>query len=329
MKHFIFLILVMAFFLSGCSGSHHNVVNVDESSSVLGSSVVLGSSSSIAVVPAMSSMFESSSSGLNSPISLYRMGGLAKLSANEPMAALPYDIDLDTITTTAANYFIIENSDTSAITGLSVTSDNIAFKVTPDSIVSLLAPSKSTGIRQMLKVTVEHGTLASGIGFANVLTGDQYATITFKGTNARGAFSVSYVMHVYAKRMVAYVDVPDSMWFANTTMLSSADPRNVGVLNSVRHIHVDAASSGCYINFINYNVSIDSTTTVVIHNERDIVSYDVNYASVFVQPDGERLEKQYKIENWLSSLLDSGSPRDQNCVVLVIDNMNNTQKIIK
>lgn len=157
------------------------------------------------------------------------------------MNAIPYNIDLDTIYGTTGFSFLIKNNSTSDITGLKFEFDLDYFKVTPDSIITLGSPSTETGIEQLIKVTIEHGTLASGYGFTNVLTGNQYGTLTISGHNDDGDFSVVYTMHVYAKRMIINIDIPDTVMQVNDWLLAG-DRHQL----AYRYAHVDPSSDDCY-----------------------------------------------------------------------------------
>ena len=300
MKKIIFPLVLLALILAGCSGNSSTSPDNGESA--------LTSSSSIGVIPEMSSPVSSSSSNKNqlssatgtssqgsssngtnpsssslvnakSPISLYKIGELAKtINVIDGMNELPYNIDLDTIRGTASFSFIIKNNSSSDINNLSFKFDREYFKVTPDSIITLGAPTSATGIEQLVKVTVEHGTLASGYGFADVLTGNQYGKLTISGTNDDGDFSVSYTMHVYAKRMILNIDVPDTVmtvsnWSLNvdTTFdrfrYGGSGQYMSGDHIAYRYVHVDPSSEDCYLNL--GEIKLDKSVNLKMPDMKD------------------------------------------------------------
>lgn len=349
------LLVLLALIFAGCSGNNSTSSDGDSSTTM---------SSSIGVIPDMSSPASSSSdveqpatsstgtsSGgtsvvgtssdtqvsagsssstvvvSNSPISLYKMGGLAKktIDVTNTMSAIPYNVDLDTIYGTTGFSFLIKNNGTSDITGLKFEFDLDYFKVTPDSIITLGAPSTSTGIEQLIKVTVEHGTLASGYGFTNVLTGNQYGTLTITGKNADGEFSVTYTMHVYAKRMIINIDIPDTL-VNNIGASMYLNGRNQAL--ALRHAHVDPSSEDCYINF--GELTLDTSSNLHMVDMRDYYTNFVDIAD---------LNTMYKENNTLNKFTTTASDHaefinelntakrletynymDNNCVVLVNDN---------
>lgn len=347
------LLVLLALTFAGCSGNNSTSSEGDSSTTM---------SSSISVIPGMSSPSSSSSdveqSGTSSnnvssssggtsssdtqantgsssstvvasksPISLYKLGGLAKknIDVTKTMSAIPYNVDLDTIYGTSGFSFLIKNNGTSDITGLKFEFDLDYFKVTPDSIITLGSPSTSTGIEQLIKVTVEHGTLASGYGFTNVLTGNQYGTLTISGHNDDGDFSVTYTMHVYAKRMIITIDVPDTL-VNNVGSSMYLNSRNEAL--SLRHAHVDPSSEDCYLNLGELTLDTSSNLHMV-----DMEGYYTNFIA------NKDLNTMYDVRDkrndfttnasdhakFLNELntakrLETYNFMDNNCVVLVNDN---------
>lgn len=273
---------------SDLSSSSVVLDSVDDSTSSIVKSSSGGVSSSSGIL--------SSSSVVNtSPISLYKLGAMARTVNNiNEMTALPYSIELDTITQTASFYFIIKNTLTTDIRNLQFTFDLPYFKITPDSIVVLSAPTVATGMEQLIKVTVEHGTLATGLGNADVLFGNQYATLTISGTSDEGDFSIDYTMHVFAKRMLIYLRVPaDSL------------PNPIGVTEN-RYIEVDSTSLDCYLDYETVTIDTSINITYDATHYNDTSSFDY-YTDPYYQ----------SIQNYTSPLLNE-SPQDRNCVTEVI-----------
>lgn len=355
------LLVLLALTFAGCSGNNSTSSEGDSSTTM---------SSSISVIPDMSSPsssssdveqsgtssnnVSSSSSGTSStgtssdtgsssstvvasksPISLYKLGGLAKknIDVTKTMSAIPYNVDLDTIYGTSGFSFLIKNNGTSDITGLKFEFDLDYFKVTPDSIITLGSPSTSTGIEQLIKVTVEHGTLASGYGFTNVLTGNQYGKLTISGTNDDGDFSVTYTMHVYAKRMIITIDVPDIVISGNDWYTTQAD-KDTYMLNqkSYRYAHVDPSSEDCYLNM--GEITLDTSTNIVMPDMTDYykkfytkddinTNYDPNgRGNVLIDSSATGIATHLKFFNELNGAkrLETYNYMDNNCVILVNDN---------
>ena len=131
-----------------------------------------------------------------SPISLYKtsVGKTLKKSITsiEEMQAESFDIDFDTVPNTTESWLIITNNSEDTITDLSITSDNSTFMVTPDTIVTMYPFERNVGLMQMIKVTIINGASPSGLGIANVIHGNQYATITISGKIRDTTFSTIY-----------------------------------------------------------------------------------------------------------------------------------------
>lgn len=341
MKKINFLLVLLALIFAGCSGNGSNSpTDISDDISSSSADISTTSSSSIAVIPEMSSpnsssaitssttVGSSSSTALaKAPISLFKMGAMAKtINAVNSMQPLAYDIDLDTIPTTTKFIFLIKSNSASDITGMNFSFDHSAFKVTPDTIVTLASPTKEVDAQQVIYVTVEHGTLAGGIGYTDVLTGNQYGTLTITGKNADGDFSVSYTMHVYAKRMILYVDIPDTAisgmagandWYVNNANKTS----NTSYSNiyKLRQVYVDPSSDDCYINFS--DMTLDTSATQYIQNEKDYYSM-VNRSSwvyTLIDPANTDIDTKYQKARALASRLDGDNTQDKNCVVLVND----------
>lgn len=181
-----------------------------------------------------------------SPFSLQRLGALQKPTSEikvlPSMAEQVYDFELDTVATNASYYFIPNNSSTSAITGIKLKFDNPKFVVSPDTITTLSAPDKNTGVTPLIKVTVVHGKDALGVGNDDMLTADQYGTLTISGENADGKFSIDYTMHVYAKRMVITLKYTDLALHTVT-----ANGIDTTVSEALVSAEFDDESNGCYV----------------------------------------------------------------------------------
>lgn len=180
----------------------------------------------------------------NSPFTLHQVGALKKqtsaIKVIQPMSEQVYDFDLDTVATTTSFYFIPTNSGTSAITGMKLTFDNPKFAVSPDTITTLSAPDKNTGVTPLIKVTIIHGKEALGIGYDDMLSANQYGTLTISGENDDGKFSVNYTMHVYAKRMVITIKY-DSIVVKDIASNGSTE------VIPLFYAEFDSSSAGCYI----------------------------------------------------------------------------------
>ena len=330
-------------------------VGTSSSDIAVSSSGTLTSSSSLVVVDPMSS--ESKSSSSNSgiitnkalPISLYMTTASKVLQKTvqsiDAMKKEAYDIDLDTINATTEFWFIIVNNGDSAITGLKITSDHSSFKVTPDTMVTLSPLNGDVGMITLIKVTIEHGISASGLENANLLTGDQYSHIKFSGNYMDSAFSVTYTMHSFAKRMVVYLNVPDTVtmikngWVPTFQSVHNADSLSMieyhgytleNFSSQFRYVSVDANSNDCYVEFSNM---ADSAYTVNVNNNRTYQSmaefYSINEGLIYIKDS--TVYNQFTTDSLVATYFNNYSTylRDRNCATLVIDNYYNTQYIVK
>ena len=306
------LLVLLALTFASCSGNNSTSSEGDSSTTM---------SSSISVIPGMSS--SSTVVASKSPISLHNLDGLAKknIDVTKTMSAIPYEVDLDTIYGTSEFSFFIKNNGTSDITGLKFEFDLDYFKVTPDSIITLGSPYTSTGIGRLIKVTVEHGTLASDYGFTNVLTGNQYGKLTISGTNDDGEFTVTYTMHVYAKRMIINIDIPDTL--VNGRYLNG---KNQAI--AYRHAHVDPSSEDCYINFGELTLDTSSNlhivdlrdyyTTLLAITDLNTMYQENNTDNVFTTTASDHAKFLNELNT--AKRLETYNFMDNNCVVLVNDN---------
>lgn len=238
------LLLLVVSLLIGCG--KNSVEPIDDPIASL-------SSSSIGDVSSSSSVVSSSSSVVSGPpVMLTKVGVLAKTPAviNQMDSSL-YDIELDTVLGTTSNYFIIENNSESDIVGLSITSSHSAFKITPDTLVTLAAPTKKTGLTQLIKLTVEHGKAANGVEIGDLLIGNQYDTLTISGSNAEGYFEVKYIVHVYAKAMILVADTVFGGLNGGFTVLNYIDSR------SSKSCSIDAPKMGALITASDSNYVYD------------------------------------------------------------------------
>jgi hypothetical protein len=327
MKKINILLVLLALIFAGCSGN--NSISTDETSSS-SSQNITHSSSSEAVARA--------------PIGLYKVGALAKrLESVEGMSEVPYDIELDTIKTTTNVYFILKNNGTSDIKGLKITSDLSYFKVTPDTIQSLSTTNSSTGIDPLIKVTIEHGVDASGIGSANVLHGNHYANITISGSNADGEFSVTYTMHIFAKRMLIYVDkletAPIRYLIIDTINNTFSSGYKWEVIPSDNwaqyyYAYVDSTSDDCELSFDEYRgthyfkMVYNDTNSNIILPEDDV---KVAFAAYEVQ-----LRLFSTLYNITTLDVIGGTPLITNisnlnttCATLVINKADSTEFVVK
>ena len=369
------IIIAGILFLCSCSDSSTSSSNTEYSSDAVSelssssegtsstgvavsSSGTLTSSSSLVVVDPMSS--ESKSSSSNSgiitnkalPISLYMTTASKVLQKTvqsiDAMKKEAYDIDLDTINATTEFWFIIVNNGDSAITGLKITSDHASFKVTPDTMVTLSPLNGDIGMITLIKVTIEHGISASGLENANLLTGDQYSHIKFSGNYMDSAFSVTYTMHSFAKRMVVYLNVPDTVLMQRWDVITSFQTPHItdslyllqghydnpteNYSSKFRYVYVDANSNDCYVEFSNNNVSytVDSSFNKTFKSMTEFEALSTEDVYSFVVTDS--VAYNYFVDKTsYTTYFDNYSTylRDRNCATLVIDNYYNTQYIVK
>lgn len=148
------------------------------------------------------------------PLSFVQLTHLAKVTGAytlEDAESAPIElngnfIDLGEAFTKTEWQFLLQNNGNTAITNLTIESDDSSFSVTPDSINTLAAPNTENGMLPIITVTFEHGLNKSELGRTDVRTGDNYATITLTGETADSTFTVQYVFKVHANRMYIKAD---------------------------------------------------------------------------------------------------------------------------
>ena len=124
--------------------------------------------------------------GLRQAASLTANTTTASLTAAQgprmaPAAQGP-DFNLGTIRATDRFYFLLGNGGDFSITGITITSSNPAFQVSPTSIDDL-QPDTGVTIAPVVRVTSVHGTSPTGIGFTDLMpAGSNTATVSFSGT---------------------------------------------------------------------------------------------------------------------------------------------------
>lgn len=260
-----------------------------------------------------------------SPISLYKtsVGKTLKKSITsiEEMQAESFDIDFDTVPNTTESWLIITNNSEDTITDLSITSDNSTFVVTPDTIVTMCPFESNVGLMQMIKVTIINGVSSSGLGIANVIHGNQYATITISGKIRDTTFSTIYTFHAYGKRMLIYVDT------TATNLGYDKDGSGVGH----KFAHVDSTSGDCYLTYTNFNSESVTIDTSYLHTF-DIDSFAEIDSDSLIQVTDSTMYKKYLAQFWVANNIILGyadmNVTDQNCatmaVIRIVDNSPST-----
>lgn len=90
-------------------------------------------------------------------------------------------LSLGPIRNTTDFYFILANGGGQPITSVTLATSNAAFQVSPATI-DLLSPASTTSLLPIIRVTAVHGTAASGIGDAPLLSpGDHSADLQIDG----------------------------------------------------------------------------------------------------------------------------------------------------
>lgn len=93
-------------------------------------------------------------------IRLVHMDGLSKRTAT---AATGHVFTLDTAKSSFSTYFILQNTGDEDVTDVSLTTNNPGFTFSP-SHISVISPTASASLIQIIKLDVVHGPLLNGIG---------------------------------------------------------------------------------------------------------------------------------------------------------------------
>jgi len=114
-------------------------------------------------------------------------------------------INLDTITGTVTEYFMIQNTGSQNITNVSLQSDNPNFSFQPSQI-SVLAPASQLGVQQIVALTIRYGAVTNDSDqvIGTLKAGINTATISLTGNsvdpaNAPVALSETIALTAYAK----------------------------------------------------------------------------------------------------------------------------------
>ena len=122
-------------------------------------------------------------------------------------------IDLDTITGSVVEYFIIQNTGGTNINGVEMVSDNPNFSFHPSKI-NMLLPAKQLNVQQIIALQIKNGSGSAGGGYDSALkAGPNHAAISISGATIDKAnnalvLSEKITMNAYVKR--ADIRVVDS-----------------------------------------------------------------------------------------------------------------------
>ncbi len=137
------------------------------------------------------------------PVPAGALGKVATGSANADSAG--NQINLDTITGTVTEYFMIQNTGNVDISDIEIRTDNPNFSFQP-SHIALLAPANQLNVQQILALTITHGAITSDSSpiAATLKPGLNTATVSVSGSsldklNAPLAISESIGLTAYAK----------------------------------------------------------------------------------------------------------------------------------
>jgi hypothetical protein len=107
------------------------------------------------------------------------------------------EIHLDTIKSSTSFYFMIKYVGSSDITGLTMTTDNDNFLVSPSSIPLIPGTSSDGLLNQVYSIDVLHGTRINGIGSAEFLDkGDNICNLRVKGEISKGRSNTTVAMNI-------------------------------------------------------------------------------------------------------------------------------------
>jgi len=126
---------------------------------------------------------------------------ISSSASDDPTAS----INLDTITGTVTEYFMIQNLGSQSITNVSLQSDNPNFSFSPSNI-SVLSPASQLNVQQIVALTISYGSVTgdSGQVLGTLKSGINTATISISGStlnslNTTLPLTESIALSVYAK----------------------------------------------------------------------------------------------------------------------------------
>jgi hypothetical protein len=220
------------------------------------------------------------------------------------------DFNLGDIGATTTYLFMLRNTGSEPATNVVLTSDNPAVKVSPG-IIAVLEPEGVAGLLPIIRVTVQHGAQASGIGTAPILPmGDMVFNITASSEN--GAFVsaelggvvrvASYEVHSPGRNIVGF---PVLMTELETGEVISANQwggvwptsATAGIINT-GNTPLTLDVSFCANIDRTYEMAYDSTVilapgeTMLFDHERDYApdrglnGYNFYYQSVRIGTEG-------------------------------------------
>lgn len=120
--------------------------------------------------------------------------------------AIENRIDLDTITGSAVQYFIIQNNGATNINDVEMISDNPNFSFQPSKI-PVLAPAKQLNVQQIIALRIKNGSGSAGGGYDSILkAGPNRAAVSISGATTDKANNVQVLsqkitMTAYVKRV--------------------------------------------------------------------------------------------------------------------------------
>lgn len=146
------------------------------------------------------------------PVSLQNLGKVDAGTPNEN--SIGNGIDLDTITGSVVEYFIVQNTGGTNINGVEMVSDNPNFSFHPSKI-SMLPPAKQLNVQQIIALKIKNGSGSAGGGYDSALkAGPNQAAVSISGSTIDKANNVQVLsekitMKAYVKR--ADIKVVDSI----------------------------------------------------------------------------------------------------------------------
>ncbi|MBL8028580.1 MAG: hypothetical protein JNL74_19300 [Fibrobacteres bacterium] len=128
-------------------------------------------------------------------ISISQADGLGKITSGSKKYSDSVHFYLGELKASRDFYFIIRNVGNTKIRNLTVTTDNSAFTVSPNSF-EVLPPDSETAISTILRVSAVHGVALNGVGYTTLMkpdTNSAYITINGITTNSAGKDTVTSV----------------------------------------------------------------------------------------------------------------------------------------
>jgi hypothetical protein len=156
---------------------------------------------------------------------LSKMQGLEKRTAGQAGDS-GIVFDLDTLSSSGSQYFILQNGGDSPIRDIRLSTDKYNFSFKPSEI-STLDPAGDVAMMQVLKLAIKHGVKLDGIGYDSLLQkGEQVSNGLIEGVTKDSTKDVK-VSHAF--KMKVYAKVTDIRVFSAEGEIDLAKPNGTSM----------------------------------------------------------------------------------------------------